>query len=60
MEIFKLFGSIMVDSSEAQKSISSTTEKTETLGQKLSNGIKTVAKWGTAVVGAATAVGGAW
>lgn len=59
MEIFKLFGSIMVDSSEAQKSISSTTEKTETLGQKLSNGIKTVAKWGTAVVGAATAVGGA-
>ena len=59
MEIFKLFGSILVDSSEAEKSISKTTEKTETLGTKLSNGIKTVAKWGTAVVGAATAVGGA-
>lgn len=59
MEIFKLFGSILVDSSEAEKSISKTTEKTETLGSKLSSGIKTVAKWGAAVVGAATAVGGA-
>jgi len=57
MEIFKLFGSILVDSSEAEKSISSTGEKAEGLGAKLSNGIKTVAKWGAAVVGAATAIG---
>ena len=59
MEIFKLFGSIMVDSSEAEKSISSTSQKAEGLGSKFANGIKTVAKWGAAVVGAATAIGGA-
>ena len=59
MEIFKLFGSIFVDSSEAEKSISKTEEKAEGLGTKLGNGIKTAAKWGTAIVGGASAaVGG--
>lgn len=59
MEIFKLFGSIFVDSSEAEKSISKTEEKAEGLGSKLGNGIKTAAKWGTAIVGGATAATGA-
>ncbi len=59
MEIFKLFGSILIDSAEAEKSISKTEEKAEGLGSKLGSGLKTAAKWGTAIVGAATAVGGA-
>lgn len=59
MEIFKLFGSIFVDSTAAQDSISKTSGKAETLGTKLSKGIKTAAKWATAVVAAAGAVGGA-
>lgn len=59
MEIFRLFGSIFVNSDEAEKSISRTEEKAESLGSKLGNGIKTAAKWGTAIVGGATAaVGG--
>jgi len=57
--LFKLFGSIFVDSSEAENSISRTEEKAESLGSKLGNGIETAAKWGTAIVGGATAaVGG--
>lgn len=59
MEIFKLFGSILIDSAEAENSISKTGEKAEGMGSKLASGIKTAAKWGTAVVGAATAIGGA-
>lgn len=59
MELFRLFGSIFVDSSEAENSISRTEEKAESLGSKLGNGIKTAAKWGAAIVGGATAsVGG--
>lgn len=59
MEIFRLFGSIFINSDEAEKSISRTEEKAESLGSKLGNGIKTAAKWGTAIVGGATAaVGG--
>jgi phage-related protein len=59
VEIFKLFGSIFVNSDEAEKSISRTEEKAESLGSKLGNGIKTAAKWGTAIVsGATAAVGG--
>lgn len=59
MEIFKLFGSIMVDTKDAESSISKTTNKAEGFGTKLKSGIKTAAKWGAAIVGAATAVGGA-
>lgn len=49
----------MVDSSEAQKSISSTTDKAEGLGKKLSSGIASAAKWAAGVASAASAVGGA-
>lgn len=59
MEIFKLFGSILVDSAEAEKSIQKTGKEAEGLGSKLKNGLATAAKWGAAITGAAVAVGGA-
>ena len=59
IELFRLFGSIFIDNEEANKSISKTEEKAESLGTKLGKGIKTAAKWGTAIVGGASAaVGG--
>lgn len=59
MEIFKLFGRVLVDSSEAENSISKTGQKAEGLGSKLGTGIKTAAKWGAALVAAAAAAGAA-
>ena len=59
MEIFKLFGSILVDSSKAEESISKTGEKAEGFGKKLQNGIATAGKWALGVGAAAVAVGGA-
>lgn len=63
MEIFKLFGSILIKSDEADKSIQKTENKAGKLATALGNGIKTAAKWGaglvTAAAGAATAVVGA-
>ena len=59
MELFKLFGSIAVDNADANKAIDETGEKAESFSSKLGNGIKTAAKWGTAIVaGASTAVAG--
>lgn len=52
-----MFGKILVDDQEAQKSLSRTDKRTKTLGDRLRGGIKTAAKWGVALVGAATAVG---
>lgn len=59
MEIFKLFGSIMVNSSEAEKSISNTGAKAEKLASKLGKGITTAAKWGAGIAAGATAAAGA-
>lgn len=59
MELFKLFGSVLIDSAEAEKSISKTGEKAETLGSKLAGGLKTAAKWAAGITAAAVAVGGA-
>lgn len=62
MEIFKLFGSIFVDTTEADEKIEQTGKKSEGLGNKLANVAKTAGKWalglGTAAVTAATAIGG--
>lgn len=62
MEIFKLFGSIFVDTTEADEKIEQTGKKSEGLGTKLGNVAKTAGKWalglGTAAVTAATAIGG--
>lgn len=59
MEIFKLFGSILVDNEEANKNISATDKKAEGLGKRLGDGIKTAAKWGAAIGAGALAAGGA-
>lgn len=59
MEIFKLFGSIFIDSKDAQNSIHKTSNEAEGFGKKLSKGIKTVGKWAAAAGAAAAAVGGA-
>ncbi|MCR1953006.1 phage tail tape measure protein [Clostridium sp. DSM 100503] len=53
MEIFKLFGSILVNNDEANKSISKTDEKAEGLGKRLIGGIGTAVKWGGALAAAA-------
>lgn len=59
MELFKLMGSIFVDSDAAEKSISKTDEKANNLGKNLGKGIKTAAKFGAALVaGAGVAIGG--
>lgn len=58
MEVFKLFGSILVNSDEAEKSIQKTESKAEKMAKTLGNGIKTAAKWGAGLVAGATAVAG--
>jgi len=59
MEIFKLFGSIFVDSKQAEESISSTDKKADSLGGKLSSMVGTAAKWGAGILlGAGAAAGG--
>lgn len=52
--IFKLVGSIFVDSEEADKSLAKTDSHAEGVASKLAKGAQTAAKWGTAMVGAAT------
>jgi hypothetical protein len=59
MEIFKLFGTILVDSAKAEESISKTEKKADGLGTKLGNGIKTAGKWAAGIGTAAGVVGGA-
>ena len=59
VEIFKLFGSIFVNNDEANKSISETEKKSKGVASTLGSGIKTAAKWGTALVGGAAAGVGA-
>lgn len=55
MEVFKLFGSIFVNTDEAEASIQKTADKTEGFASTLGKGIGTAAKWGTAIVGGAAA-----
>lgn len=57
LEVFKLFGSIMVNNDQANKNISKTEEKAGGLAKKFVSGVGTAAKWGAAVVGAAAAGG---
>jgi len=57
LEVFKLIGSIMVDSSEADKSLSKTEEQAEGVASKLASGAKGAVKFGAAVTGAAVAAG---
>lgn len=59
MDIFKLVGSVFVDTDEANKSLAKTDEKAEGLGNKLKSGVKTAGKWALGLTAAAGAVGGA-
>lgn len=59
MEIFKLFASILIDNTEANKSISKTGKEAEGLESKLKNGIATATKWAAGIVAGATAIGSA-
>ena len=52
--LFKLVGDIYVNNDEANKSIQKTDDKAKGLGERLASGIKTAAKWGAAIAGAAT------
>lgn len=62
MDIFKLVGSVFVDTDEANKSLSKTDEKAQGLGATMANAGKTVGKAalaiGAAAVGAGTAMVG--
>lgn len=51
--LFQLFGSVMVDNTEANKSLAKTDEKAGNLAQTFSKGAKTVAKAGAAIGAAA-------
>ena len=59
IELFKLFGSVLIDNAEANKSISATDKKAEGLGKRLLSGIGTAAKWGAGILAAAGVAGGA-
>ena len=56
MEIFKLFGTILVDNSKANESLDKSESKVKKLTSTLGTGIKTAGAMGTAIVGAATAL----
>lgn len=59
MEIFKLIGSVMVDSDQAEKSLQKTDDKASNVGKTLASGVATAAKWGAAMVTGTVAVAGA-
>lgn len=54
-----MFGSIFVNTDEADKSMAKTEKNAESIATKFGNGIKTAAKWGSAIVGGATAAASA-
>lgn len=54
--LFTLMGTILVDNTKANDSISKTTEKASTFAGKLISGVTTAAKWGAAVTTAAEGV----
>ena len=55
MEIFKLFGSIFVNTDAADESMKKTEKGAENVATKLGAGIQTAAKWGSAIVAGAAA-----
>ena len=57
MDIFKLVGSIYVDTTKANESISKTSKEAETLGSKFLNGAATAGKWALGIGAAATTAG---
>ena len=58
MEIFKLFGSVLVETSGADQALDKTGKKSEGLTTKIGKFIKTAAKWAVGI-GAGVAAAGA-
>lgn len=58
MEVFRLEGVIDINNKPANDALDKTQSKTQSFGDKLKKGMGTAVKWGTAVVGATTAVAG--
>lgn len=56
MEIFRLVGSVFVDSDAANKSLKKTDENAHNFGKTLLNGITTAAKWAAGLTAAAGSV----
>lgn len=57
MEIFSLFGSILMDTSQADASMSKSESKVKKLASSFGKGIETAAKWGAGIVTAAAGAG---
>lgn len=55
LEIFKLFGSVFVDTEKAEESLQKTDKKAEGMGKTLLKGVGTAAKWGAGIATAAGA-----
>lgn len=58
MELFRLFGSILIDDAEAIKTLKETDKRAKSTGEKFKDVAKKAAGIGTAVVGAGTVVAG--
>ena len=58
LEIFRLIGSIFVDSDAANKSIQKTDDKASKVGETLLKGVGTAAKWSAGLLAGAGAVAG--
>ena len=59
LEVFKLFGTIMLNTADAEKSLSKTDSKAKTFLGTIGNGVVTVAKFAGAVGAAALTAAGA-
>lgn len=57
LEIFRLVGSVFVDTDKADKSLQKTDKNAQSFGSSLVSVVKSAGKFATAVVGAATAAG---
>lgn len=59
IELFKLFGTILIDNDPANRKLEETDSKAQKVGRTLGSMITTAAKWGAGIAAGATAAGGA-
>jgi len=59
LELFKLFGTILIDNDPANRKLQETDAQAEKVGNTLTRVAATAAKWGAAIAAGATAAGGA-
>src|SRR5690606_22708561 len=59
LELFKLFGTILIDNDPANRKLQETDAKAEKVGNTLTRVAATAAKWGAAIAAGAAAAGGA-